>query len=509
MYIVQVTSELTPLVKVGGLADVVQGLSKELMRSGHQVEIFLPKYDCIDQTALENLQNEASQFEVMRKEGAISNTLYSATVDQLKVFLIEPHDNTHFFKRGSVYGSSDETERFIYFCQATREALRHLKKKPDILHLHDWPTALLAALYQQNPSPFNPKGIILTIHNMHHQGKGSLALLSQAGIKLENKIEETFITGNEINLLKAGIALSDQITTVSPQYRKEIETQEGSCGLVETVMKNKAKIQGILNGIDSNFWDPSTDRYLDFHYLGRKLSPSNHLKNQKLAALDLSQVIEGKEKNKLKLCKTLGLSFSPKKPLVAAIARLVPQKSPELIKHALYRTLEKGGQFILLGSSPIPSVEAEFEALQAECLQSDQARILMETDEGLAHRIYAASDVFLIPSLFEPCGLTQIIAMRYGSIPVARITGGLADTVFDIDTASIPLEKRNGFTFDYPDTQGVDWALIRALDCYQNEPEKWKTLMRQAMNYDFSWSLATLEYLRVYEKALTASPKLS
>ncbi len=329
---------------------------------------------------------------------------------------------------------------------------------------------------------------------MHHQGKGSLDLLSHAGITFRGKTEEALKQGNGINLLKAGIVCADQVNTVSPEYRKEIETPEGSCGLLEIILKNRGKIQGILNGIDADFWNPANDRYLDFHYLPGKM---------------LTQVVEGKEKNKAKLYKTLGLAISPKKPLVATIARLVPQKSPELIKHALYRTLERGGQFILLGSSPIPAVQAEFEELQTECLQGDRARILMENDEGLAHRIYAASDLFLIPSLFEPCGLTQIIAMRYGSIPVARITGGLADTVFDIDTASIPLEERNGFTFEHPDTQGVDWALLRALNCYQNEPKKWKTLMLQAMEKDFSWRHATGNYLRLYELAITSSPKPS
>ena len=435
MHIVQVTSELTPLVKVGGLGDVVQGLSKELIRCGHTVDIFLPKYDCIDKSVLQDLQIECPRFEVMRPEGAVSNTLYSATVDRLKVYLIEPHDQSHFFKRGSVYGCPDETDRFIYFCQATLQALVSLKKTPDILHLHDWPTALLAILCKQVDSPFKPKGVVLTIHNMHHQGKGSSELFSKAGIFLSDKQKE-------INLLKSGIECATQVTTVSPQYRKEIETVEGSCGLQETILNNRSKIHGILNGIDADFWNPANDRYLEFHYLAN--------------GTQLTQVIEGKEKNKAKLCASLGLAISPKTPLVAVITRLVPQKSPELVRHALHRTLEKGGQFILLGSSPIPEIQAEFEALQRECLQGNQARIIMENDEGLAHQIYAASDLFLIPSLFEPCGLTQLIALRYGSVPVARVTGGLANTVFDIDTASLHLEKRNGFTFDHPDVQGLD-----------------------------------------------------
>lgn len=476
MHITQVTSELTPLVKVGGLADVVQGLSKELVRCGHTVDIFLPKYDCIDKSVLQDLQIECPRFEVRRPEGVIANTLFSATVDRLKIFLIEPHDPSHFFKRGSVYGCPDETDRFIYFCQATLQALIHLKKTPDILHLHDWPTSLLALLFNQLNSPFKPKGVVLTIHNMHHQGKGSSDLLSRSGIPFQEK--------EGINLLKLGIECATQVTTVSPQYRKEIDTVEGSCGLQETILNNRSKIHGILNGIDVDFWDPANDRYVDFHYLAD--------------GTQLTQVIEGKEKNKAKLCASLGLAISANTPLVAVITRLVPQKSPELIKHALYRTLEKGGQFILLGSSPIPEIQAQFETLQRECLQGNRARIIMDNDEGLAHQIYAASDLFLIPSLFEPCGLTQLIAMRYGSVPVARVTGGLANTVFDIDSSSLPQDKRNGFTFDHPDTEGIDWALIRALDCYKNDPKKWRSLIGQGMAYDFSWRNTTPDYVHVY-----------
>ncbi len=487
MYIVQVATELTPVAKEGGLADVIQGLSRELVRAGHTVEIILPKYDCLHKGALQDLRIESPQFVVKRGGGTLSNTLFSARVDRLKVWLIEPQGPEHFFKRRTIYGGADEIERFLYFSQAAVQALLHLGKRPDILHLHDWPTALVALLIEQLPVEARPRGVVLTIHNIHHQGQGGLDLLEKAGIALTEELKH----GTEINLLKAGIEHSSQVTTVSPEYLKEMEGAKGGCGLEGVVKKHRSKICGILNGIDADFWNPSSDRYLDFHYTTEQINQGR-----------LPQVLEGKSLVKAQLCQRMGMNPSKEIPLAAAITRLVPQKGPSLLKHALYRTLEQGGQFLLLGASPIPSIQAEFEALQKECLKGTQARIIMETDESLAHQIYAASDLFLIPSLFEPCGLTQLIALRYGSIPVARLTGGLVNTVFDIDTSPLPSAKRNGFTFDDPDTHGVNWALDRDLACYKEKRERWQSLMLQGMRDDWSWKQTTPAYLEVYRRAL-------
>ncbi|MEN9343637.1 MAG: hypothetical protein RLZZ453_424 [Chlamydiota bacterium] len=467
MHIIHVAPELAPIAKVGGLADVVYGLSKELKRLGHKVSIILPKYDCLDTSYLSNLKIHTPSFTVERPNSSSTNTLWEATLEGLSLFLIESHHPAHFFQRGSIYGGTDEVDRFLYFCQAVKEILSLISPSYDALHLHDWPTAALAAAF---PS-------LLTIHNLHYQGKNSLSTLIRAGITLP----PSFIQGDLLNLLKGGIESAHLVTTVSPQYALEIQTPEGSCGLQDTLSSCREKIHGVLNGIDSQFWNPASDRYLPFHYTTQQLPA-------------------GKEQNKKALFEDLNLEYEKNSPLVTAIARLVPQKSPHLIKHGLRRTLEKGGRFILLGSSPIPEIQKEFEQLQQELNLGKKGRILMQSDEELAHRIYAASDIFLIPSLFEPCGLTQMIAMRYGTIPVARKTGGLANTVFDIDTSPLPENERNGFTFDFPDAQGLDWALLRALKCYQENKKRWQALLQTCAAYDFSWSIPTKDYLKLYSQ---------
>jgi starch synthase len=463
MHIVHVTPELAPIAKVGGLGDVVYGLSKELKRQGHTLSIFLPKYDCLDTSPLSNLTIHAS-FSV----GAVSNTLFSATFEGLNLFLIEPHDSKQFFQRGSIYGGSDEIDRFLYFCQAAAKALALAAPTCDLVHLHDWPTAALTALIKI-PS-------VLTIHNLFYQGKCEACSLTTAGFTLPMKTQEA-------NLLQMGIEKATQVTTVSPQYAKEILTPEGSCGLLDTLVSCRHKLHGILNGIDANFWNPMADPYLPFQYGS---TPG-----------------EGKRRNKQALCNRLGLEDNPSLPLVSVITRLVPQKSPYLIRHALLRTLEKRGQFILLGSVPDKETEEEFRLLKEALAANPHVKILMKSEEGLAHQIYAASDFLLIPSLFEPCGLTQLIALKYGAVPIARRTGGLADTVFDIDTASsIAQDLRNGFTFDHPDIQGVDWALLRALECYKTNPAKYQMLMSQGMRADFSWTQSASTYLSVYKTAI-------
>ncbi len=489
MHIVHITSELTPIAKVGGLADVVHGLSKELIRLGHRVEVVLPKYDCLYFQGLSHLHIEVPELWIDTGSCRFKNTIFSAIVEGIKVFLVEPHHPKQFFNRQTIYGCSDDIARFICFSQVALHFLSHSKIEPDLLHVHDWPTAVIPALCKEGYGPSRTKGTALTLHNMQHQGQCPLEDPQLEELTLLPKTLSLFQEEAGINLLKGGIEYADQLTTVSPQYEKEIQTTLGSCGLQTSVLKRASHLRGILNGIDAQFWDPEKDPHLFKRY------------NTKT----LETLLQGKKTNKRQLFKQLELS-DPTQPLVAVIARLVPQKSPHLIKHALHRTLEKGGRFLLLGTSPIPALQEEFETLQKECLKGAEARILMERDEKLAHQIFAAADLFLIPSLFEPCGLTQLIALRYGTVPLARLTGGLVNTVFDIDTSPLPLEKRNGFTFDFPDTEGVDWALLRALDCFRQDRAKWNALMLQGLAYDFSWAHSAPAYVDVYREMLLYLP---
>lgn len=494
MYIVHIATELAPVAKVGGLGDVIYGLSKELARQGHTVEIILPKYDCLSFSELKNLKVEHRELWSFDGPQRFNNTVWSANVDGLKLLLIEPHHPQYYFSRGVIYGCHDDIDRFTYFSRVAMEYLFKTGKQPDAIHVHDWPTALVPVLYKDlyKPLGYKTAGTVLTIHNVEHQGKCQPHNLSRVGLRgdsylVPEKMQDPF-SSNLVNLLKGGIEYADRVTTVSPTYEKEIQTPEGGFGLQDVLIKNYKKLKGILNGIDEDFWNPEKDPYLIQKY------PTHGIAKDKL-----SDVLKGKKENKRYLRTHLRLKDSDA-PLVASVTRLVPQKSPGLIKHALTRTVEKGGQFILLGSSPINHVHKEFEALQELLKDDGNATILLDKDEALAHLIFSAADMFIIPSLFEPCGLTQLIALRYGAVPIARMTGGLVDTVFDCDKSTRPADERNGFTFDFPDSKGVDWALLRALECYKKEPQKWQSLMLNGMRQDFSWKHAAPEYIALYRE---------
>jgi len=497
MYIVHIATELAPVAKVGGLGDVLYGLSKELVRQGHTVEVILPKYDCLRYEQLQNLKVEHRELWVGEGTQRYNNTLWSAQLDGLHVLLIEPHHPQYYFSRGVIYGCHDDIDRFLYFSKVAVEYMIKTGRQPEALHVHDWPTAIVPLLYQELHAT-SPGGTLLTIHNMEHQGKCQVQNLSRIGLRGDHylfpeKMQDPF-SPQLINLLKGGIVYADKITTVSPNYEKEIQTVDGGFGLQDVLKKNAHKLKGVLNGIDEDFWNPEKDLHLVAQY------PAHGITKEKLAL-----VRKGKKANRTHLEAHFRLKPS-ESPLVASITRLVPQKSPELIKHALFKTLEKGGQFILLGSTPIPQMQKEFEMLKEAHKENGNIAISLDYDEALAHLIFAASDLLIVPSLFEPCGLTQLIALRYGTIPIARMTGGLADTVFDIDTSTRPHAERNGFTFDFPDQKGVDWALLRALESFTHDRGKWETLMLNGMRHDFSWKTSAADYIHLY-KSLKAFPK--
>jgi starch synthase len=492
MHVIHIASELAPIAKVGGLADVIFGLARETQKKGHTVEILIPKYDCLDYTALQNLKPDFRELWSFDGPYRYHNTIWSAQVQGLKVLLLEPHHPGYYFSRGSIYGFPDDVDRFIYFSRASLEYLFKSGKNPDIIHIHDWPTSVVAPLYKEMyiPLGFKTKGIVLTIHNLQHQGKCSPQNLTRAGLRGEDfltpaKMQDPFLPFN-LNLLKGGIEYSDFITTVSPTYEKEIKTVEGGCGLNTLLIKHSNKIRGILNGIDLEYWNPETDPLLPSKY-------------------NVKTVQNGKTANKSELRKKFGLK-EVKGPLICAISRLVAQKGPELMLYGIKKTVEKEGQFVLLGIPSTPEIDTQFKGLQKEFSKNKNSLIHLEYDEGLAHLTYAASDMILIPSIFEPCGLSQMIGLRYGCVPLVRRTGGLADSVFDIDTSKKPENERNGFVFDFPDTSGVDWALGRSLKYYK-DASKWAKIVEQSMQCDYSWSRSADAYIEIYNQL--SSKKLS
>lgn len=480
MYIVQIASEVAPIAKVGGLADVMMGLSSELTRKGHDVRVLIPKYDCL--TASRDLQLEKVLDHVPSYfQGQIhDNSIWQVKIDEsLTVTLLEPHHSKRFFQRGAIYGFQDDIDRFIYFSRACLDFLKAEAKTPDVIHIHDWEAASIAFLIRSGEfkERFAKTKVVLTIHNMDYQGRCAEYHLEEIGYTGE---KESFRHPNstDVNLLKGAIVYADGVTTVSPTYAKEVLTDAGAKGLLDVMLQNKQKFSGILNGLDVRYWNPETDAFIPHHYSTTRIEP--------------------KKEDKWALFKELGMERKDDVPLLASVTRLVPQKGVTLIKAALQYSLELGIQFVLLGVAPDPRIEEEFVELAHKYKSHPDVRLILQNQEPLAHRLYAASDMLIVPSIFEPCGLTQLIALRYGSIPIVRRTGGLADTVFDVQSPGRPFEERNGFSFDSMDTETVRSTLKRAYQFWCEDKKGWNQLMKQGMSADYSWDKPAEQYLKLY-----------
>ncbi|CAI5467722.1 unnamed protein product, partial [Closterium sp. Yama58-4] len=491
LHVVHIAAEMAPVAKVGGLADVITGLSKALQRRGHLVEIILPKYDCMDYSRINDLKPLDLKFSSFFDNEMHACKIWRGMVEGLPVYFIEPLHPARMFWRGTFYGCNDDFRRFTLFCRAALEFLLVSHKRPDIIHTHDWQTAVVAPLYWDVyvPRGLNSAQLAFTCHNFEYQGTEHASALAACGLDVNRhnvpeRMRDNFMH-DRVNLLKAGIVFSGVVTTVSPTYAMEVRGPEGGRGLHLTLGQHEKKFFGVLNGIDSEVWDPATDPLLCCPYSAAEP--------------------EGKAENKAYLKSMLGLSSSgpdAHKPLVGCITRLVPQKGVHLIRHAIYRTLERGGQFVLLGSSPVPDIQKDFEGIERQFSSDPNIRLVLKYDESLSHLIYAASDLFIIPSIFEPCGLTQLIAMRYGSIPIVRKTGGLADSVFDVDDPSIPVEKRNGFSFTASDVNALNYALDRAITAYYERREWWVQLVAHTMAMDFGWEQSSRQYEHLYHRCL-------
>lgn len=495
MHIVNIATEVAPIAKVGGLADVLLGLSRELSWKGHDVDIIIPKYDCTDIDQVRDMNIAYQDLKSYYEGEWFSNTVWEGWVENLKVYFIEPHHPRHFFNRGCFYGCDDDIERYTYFARAAIEFMYKKGLNPDIIHLHDWQTAVIAPLYQDIYMPLGmtkPK-VVFTIHNIEYQGKCSVDDLDKIGLKgasyLNRAKLQDNINSSSINLLKGGIVYSNYVTTVSPTYASEVLTPEGGKGLDQTLLAFRDKFQGVINGLDYSYWNPEIDRFLPTHYSSREMPLDKKDRN----TIDKKAFIKKVMRERFDL-------EEQHHPVVGCVARLVPQKGTELIKKALRYTLEAGGQFVLLGSSPIPEINAEFHALKREYMDHPNVCLTLHHNEEVAHMIFAGSDIFIVPSLFEPCGLTQLIALKYGSIPVVRKTGGLADTIFDVEQSGKKFEETNGFTFLDFTPEALKSALDRAIHWWYHNPDKWRQLMINSMNMDYSWNRSSNQYLEIYQK---------
>ena len=488
MRIVQLATEFAPLAKAGGLGEVIVGLSRELKRVGHEVEVILPKYDFIDIQSLRRVNMEIPDFKCVEKGNPHTNAMWSAECEGVDLRLLEARHPAGYFHRGKIYGCPDDASRFIYFSKAAIEYLK-LKAEPiDILHLHDWHVAL-AAVLARDLYQLPIKSIVLTIHNAAYQGKCAPWDLDYIGLNSEKylkkeKLQDDYPSPSPlINLLKGGVIYADALVAVSPTYAQEILTPEMGYGLDPTFCKMKSKLSGILNGLDLKLWDPEKDRFLSRLYKAED---------------PIETILKAKEENREALAKRFKLSKSVR-PWIGAITRLVEQKGPELIEAAIIETLRIGGTFILLGSSPTPKIQAHFEKLKAQ-YGKKSALFHFEYDEALAHQVYAGLDFLVLPSRYEPCGLSQMIAMRYGTIPIARATGGHKDTIFDCENPKIPFNNQNGFLFPNYNPRSELESLDRAVDHFKNKPSLIHNLIKNGMSIDWSWEKPAQQYLSIYQK---------
>lgn len=476
MEIVHIAAEFAPLAKVGGLADVLLGLTRALVKEGHQVEVLLPKYDCIDYGVLDSLQIFIRDFPSYFDGQICQNTLWRASYQGISLLLIEPHTVHRYFERGAIY-SHDDLDRFLYFCQVAVSYLAKRERLPHAIHLHDWHASPMAPLLKEH-ALLHRERVILTLHNLSYQGWTDGVPLSK--IPLSQEAQEAMRDPHReglFNLLRGGITYADCVTTVSPTYAEEILQPEMGMGLEDLLQAEPSKLVGVLNGIDTTYWNPRSDIHLPVHFSSDSFSTRAH-----------SPFIPEKGTLKELLCEKLFLE-ERSGPLVGCITRLVSQKGPELIRHALRYTMRHDGLFVLLGSLSDPEVGEEFCRLKEELLGERAVHIELSYNAPLSHLVYAASDLFLVPSLFEPCGLTQMIALRYGALPLVRRTGGLKDTVH---------EGENGFCFEAPTASALKGALDRAFLLWRESPSVWREMMQRGMGQDFSWKHSIREYLRLY-----------
>lgn len=481
MYIVMITPECAPIAKVGGLGDVVQGLSNELSIRGNVVELILPKYDCMRYDRIWGLVKTYSDLWVPYHNQWIHCDVYFGFADGLKCFFIEAHNG--FFDRGTYYGQHDDPQRFAFFCKAALEFMLKSNKHPEIIHCHDWQTGLVPVLLfeQYQYLGMSHPRVCYTLHNMQHQGVTGGHIIQQVGLDPaaymtpERLLDHTH--PHAVNLMKGGIVFSNFVTTVSSHYLDEIRYTEQGYGLQHTLHVHGQKLGGILNGVDYNVWNPEIDPHIPVRY--------------NLGTLDQ------KYENKTALRHRLWLR-DEYKPIIGVISRLDAQKGVGLIRHGIFYCLANGCQFVLLGASANDSINADFWHLKHHLNDNPDCHLEIGYDEDLAHQIYAGADMLLVPSAYEPCGLTQMIAMKYGTVPIVRSVGGLADTVFDANYAHKPYHERNGFAFNDFNHEGLESALHRAIGLWYQYPQYFRELMENGMHYDFSWNYPGQHYLNIY-----------
>jgi starch synthase len=472
------SSEIAPFAKTGGLADVCGALPRSLVPLGVQPTLILPLYRTVKESGWD-LTMVMEDLPVQVGDAQISADIYEGRLtDEIPVFFVQRDE---FFDRSYLYGTSkgdyiDNAQRFCFFSRAVFALSEAFNQKWDIIHCHDWQAALipvyLQALFSDHPL-FAKTKTILTIHNLGYQGIFPRETFPLLGIPSRFFSIKGLEFWGKVNFLKGGIIFADHLTTVSPTYAKEIQTPEFGYGLEGVLKDQAAKLIGILNGVDYAQWNPEDDPYLEAHYTADTLTGKLTCKKELLRHCQLRDELA-------------------ERPLLGVISRLAGQKGVDILCKVVDRLIASGAGLVVLGSG-----EKQYERLLVQLAQKypKQMAVRISFDESLAHLIEAGCDIYLMPSLYEPCGLNQMYSLKYGTLPVVRKTGGLADTVVEVD---VKKGKGTGFLFSAYDPDALWKAIEKALACFADK-DLWGQLIRHAMAQDYSWSRSAGEYLKLYQ----------
>lgn len=486
MKILITASECAPLVKVGGIADVIGSLPIALKDLGADIKVVLPFYQPLEQYLTEN---KIDVSHILTTTVKYDSTAYEIQVHETKlpdsdvvVYLIK---DQKFISNGGVYFSpetmaspEDELERFAFFSKCIADLFAYPNEifTPDVIHCNDWHTGMVPQIIQELKQISNNTKVrtVFTIHNLAYQGFSKTDVAEKLGIDLEhNQTVKWDAEDGNLAFILQGIVGADYVTTVSEKYAQEIQTEEFGEGLHDILKSREGRLLGVLNGISYEMFNPQNDKHLTTNF------STTDYKN-------------GKASNKAALQEEIGLEVNPNKPLLGVISRLAYQKGLDLVSESIEKIIGMDYQVVVLGTGD-PQLESKFEEYNSNTKINKDYKGLITFSEGMARKIYAASDMFLIPSRYEPSGLTQMIAMKYGSIPVVRATGGLYDTVHNMET---------GFTYDDFSIPAMLKALENAFNIYSNQPDKWHQLSLNCMNKDFSWTQSAKKYVNLYRKTL-------
>ncbi len=467
-----IAAEAAPFVKVGGLGDVIGSLPKALRELGVDARVILPLYSSIDRERF-GLKYKAYQFVDLGWRHSYCG-IFETEVDGVPCYFV---DNEQYFNRDSIYGQADDGERFAFFSKAALEILPALDFKPDVVNVNDWHTALsviyLDVLKSREAEFYKDMKSVLSIHNIEFQGRFNPYEMGNL-FGLENKYFDALIYNGDVNLLKGAIQLADRVNTVSETYAREILDPYFSYGLDKILTVEQGKLRGILNGIDVDKFNPKTDPMIPVNY-------------------DL-KTFEDKVQNKLAFQKEMDLEVNADIPLIGMVTRLTHQKGIDLILQASEEILKTGAQLVILGTG-----DAHYEsALRSlEHYRHDRVRSILLFSNEMSAKIYAASDLFLMPSKTEPCGLSQLISMRYGTVPVVHRVGGLRDTVIPFTGV-----EGNGFTFESFHAGDMMDAIYRAVTCFYQSPDEWKQIIKNNLQKDVSWEQSAKKYLDLYHEVV-------